>query len=179
MRPYPVQYVSSWKMKGGASVLIRPIRPEDEPAMARFHETISDRSTYLRFFHAAKLSSRVAHDRLVRRCSIDYDQEMAFVAEYESELGATPQIIAVGRLVRAPGTRDAEVAVLVADAFQKLGLGSELLGRLIGFARDERLERLIAVVLPENLAMRSIAARHGFAVVKSEDLSTIQLSLSL
>jgi acetyltransferase len=166
-------------MKNGALVLIRPIRPEDERAMAHFHETISDRSTYLRFFHMEKLSTRVAHERLVRRCSIDYDQEMAFVAEYESESGARPQIIAVGRLVRAPGTKEAEVAVLVSDAFQKFGLGSELLGRLIRFGRDEHLQKIIAVVLPENVAMRSIAARHGFVAAKSEDLSTIHLALSL
>src|SRR5215469_867265 len=125
--PYPAQYVSPWKMKNGKQVLIRPIRPEDEAAMVRFHEMISDRSTYLRYFHGEKLSTRVAHDRLVRRCSVDYDQEMALVAELEGGTEATAGIIGVGRLVRAPGMREAEAAVLVADAFQNLGLGSELL----------------------------------------------------
>ena len=81
IRPYPARYVSPWKAKNGMQVLIRPIRPEDEPAMAKFHETLSDRSVYLRFFHMDKLSSRVAHARLLRKCFIDYDREMALVAE--------------------------------------------------------------------------------------------------
>ena len=60
IRPYPVQYVSPWTAKNGMQVLLRPIGPEDEPAMVRFHETLSDRSVYLRYFHMQKLSSRVA-----------------------------------------------------------------------------------------------------------------------
>lgn len=179
IRPYPAQYVSSWTMKNGAQVLIRPIRPEDEPAMVHFHETLSERSTYLRFFHMEKLSSRVAHRRLVRRCFIDYDREMALVAERGGEKGARPEIIAVGRLIRTPGTKDAEVAVLVADAFQKLGLGSELMRRLIQFGRDEKLERITATVLSENVAMRALAAGQGFVVVKSADLDAVHIAVSL
>src|ERR1017187_3125484 len=98
--------------------LIRPIRPEDEPAMAKFHETLSDRSVYLRFFHMEKLSSRVAHGRLLRKCFIDYDREMALVAERMDPESEQHQIMAVGRLTRTPGTNEAEVAVLVADQFQ-------------------------------------------------------------
>jgi len=70
------------------------------------------------------------------------------------------------------------VAVLVADAFQNLGLGSELLRRLIQFARDKKLDRITAIVLPENVAMRSIAARQGFVVAPNEDLTEIHLVLS-
>ena len=81
VRPYPSQYVSSWVMKNGAEVTLRPIRPEDEPLMVKFHETLSDRSVYLRYFYSLSLSSRVAHDRLVRICFVDYDREMAIVAE--------------------------------------------------------------------------------------------------
>ncbi len=74
IRPYPAQYVASWKMNDGAPVLIRPIRPEDEPAMLIiFHETLSERSVYLRYFHMEKLTARVAHDRLIQKCFIDYD----------------------------------------------------------------------------------------------------------
>ena len=57
IRPYPLQYVSEWTTKTGRAVLIRPIRPEDEPLVARFHETLSDRSVPFRFFHAMKLSA--------------------------------------------------------------------------------------------------------------------------
>ena len=179
IRPYPAQYISPWQTKNGMRVLIRPIRPEDEPAMARFHGTLSDLSVYLRFFHMEKLSSRVAHSRLLRKCFIDYNREMALVAERLNPNGTQPEIMAVGRLTRAPSTREAEVAVLVADQFQNCGLGSELLGRLIQVGRDEKLERITATILPENMTMRALVARHGFEVVKSDDLSSIHIELRL
>jgi acetyltransferase len=160
-------------------ISIRPIRPEDEPGMARFHEGLSDRSVYLRYFHMEKLSSRVDHTRLARRCFIDYDNEIALIAEYfQPEIGRN-EIIAVGRLVRTPGEKEAEVALLVADKFQKCGLGSELLKRLIQVARDEKLERIVATVLPENMGMRTLTARSGFKQLKNEDLSSIYLALDL
>lgn len=178
IRSYPVRYVSPWQAKNGMQVLIRPIRPEDEPAMAKFHETLSDRSVYLRFFHVEKLSSRVAHERLLRKCFIDYDKEMALVAEHENP-AEEREIMAVGRLTRTLGAREAEVAVLVADRFQHCGLGSELLGRLIQVARDEKLEQITATILPENMTMRAVARRYGFEVVKDADLSTIRIALKL
>jgi len=134
---------------------------------------------YLRFFHMDKLSSRVAHARLLRKCFIDYDREMALVAEQMNPDGAQHQIMAVGRLTRTPGTREAEVAVLVADQFQHCGLGSELLGRLIQVGRDEKLERITATILPENMGMRALAAHHGFETVKTSDLSAIKIELDL
>ena len=179
IRPYPIRYVSTWQTKNGMQVSIRPIRPEDEPAMAKFHETLSDLSVYLRFFHLEKLSSRVAHARLLRKCFIDYDREMALVVERVNPANADYEIVAVGRLTQIPGAKEAEVAVLVADQFQHCGLGSELLGRLIQVGRDEKLERITATILPENMAMRSLAARHGFEAAKNADLSAIHIALKL
>jgi len=179
IRPYPARYVSSWQAKNGMGMVIRPIRPEDEPAMARFHETLSDRSVYLRYFHMEKLSSRIAHSRLLRKCFIDYDREMALIVERSSPRNAENEIVAVGRLTRTPETKEAEVAVLVADEHQHCGIGSELLGRLIQVGRDEKLERITATILPENMAMRALAARHGFKVVNDDDLSSIRIAISL
>ena len=178
-RAYPTQYVSVWETKSGLKISIRPIRPGDEPAMARFHEALSDRSVYLRYFHMEKLSSRVDHARLARRCFVDYDSEMALIAEYLNPETRQNEIIGVGRLVCAPGKKEAEVALIVADEFQKCGIGSELLKLLIRVGRDENLERIVAVVLPENMGMRVLAARQGFKTVKSEDLSSVQLVLDL
>ena len=58
IRAYPTRYVAAWTMKDGTAVTIRPIRPEDEPAMVRFHETLSERSVYLRYFHLMNLEQR-------------------------------------------------------------------------------------------------------------------------
>jgi acetyltransferase len=147
--------------------------------MAKFHELLSDRSVYLRFFHMEKLSSRVAHNRLLRKCFIDYDREMALVAERENPENGAHEILAVGRMTRTPGGREAEAAVLVADQFQHCGLGSELFRRLIQIGRDEKLERITATTLPENVAMRAIVARHGFEVMKTADLSAVHIALKL
>lgn len=176
---YPVQYVFSLQLKSGMRISIRPIRPDDEAAMARFHESLSDRSVYLRYFHMEKLSSRVAHSRLARRCFIDYDSEMALIAEYFNREAGRSDLIAVGRLIRASEEKEAEVALIVSDQFQKCGVGAELMRRLIQVGRDEKLERIVATVLPENMGMRVLAAHHGFKPVISEDLSSIQLALDL
>ncbi len=81
IRPYPTQYVAPWTMANGTPITIRPIRPEDEPLMVHFHEMLSDNSVRLRYFQVLKLSHRVAHEQLTRTCSIDYDREMALVAD--------------------------------------------------------------------------------------------------
>ena len=129
VRPYPSQYVSSWMMKNGTSVLLRPIRPEDEPLMVKFHQTLSDRSVYLRYFYSLSLSSRVSHDRLVRICFVDYDREMAIVAEHRDTTGEH-RILGVGRLVKSHAKNEGEVAVLISDACQNQGLGTELFRRV-------------------------------------------------
>ena len=127
-RPYPAQYVSTWTAPDGTRVTLRPIRPADEPLMIKFHGTLSSRSVSFRYFHAMKLSTRVAHDRLTRICFIDYDREMVLVADRESSVTGEHEILGVGRLNKIPGTSDAEFAILVSDQFQGMGLGTELLG---------------------------------------------------
>ncbi len=158
IRPYPSRYVSTWTMKDGSEVAIRPIRPEDEPGMVNFHATLSERSVYLRYFRLMNLSQRVAHERLTRICFIDYDREMALVAEWE---GA---ILAVARLTRVPGSNDAEVAVLVSDRFHGRGLGKELLSRLVMVGRDEKLRALTADILPDNRDVMRICEKLGFTL---------------
>src|ERR1700694_5523167 len=108
MRPYPEQYVKPWRFDDGTEILIRPIRPEDEPMMVHFHATLSERSVYLRYFHMIKLDHRASHERLTRICLVDSDREMVLVAERLSPETAEREILAVGRLVRAPDANEAE-----------------------------------------------------------------------
>jgi acetyltransferase len=179
IRPYPLQYVSSWTMKDGNQVTIRPIRPEDEPPMVKFHETLSDRSVYLRYFCTLSLSRRVAHERLLRICFGDYDREIALVAERTDPGTGERQIIAVGRINKLHGKNEAEVAVLVSDRYQNLGLGNELLQRVVQIARDEKLTQVSAEMLPDNRAMQVIMKRVGFQVRTGEDLTSIRAYLDL
>ena len=164
IRPYPNRYVSNWKMKDGAEVLIRPIRPEDEPMMVKFHETLSERSVYLRYFHLMNLSQRVAHERLTRICFIDYDREMALVAERRNPATGESEILGVARSTRILGTNDAEVAVLVSDHAHGRGLGKELLARLVIVGGDEKLSSLKADILPDNRDVMRICEKLGFSL---------------
>jgi acetyltransferase len=161
IRPYPAQYAGGWTMKDGQAINIRPIRPEDEPLMVDFHQKLSDRSVYLRYFQPLKLTQRTAHERLTRICFIDYDREMALVAERKKEDGGC-EIIAVGRLSKLHGTDEAEIAVLVRDEFQHQGLGTELVDRLMRVARDEKLKYVSSTMLSINREMRAICNRLGF-----------------
>src|SRR5277367_3994010 len=120
-----------------------------------------------------KLDSRVAHERLIKKCFIDYDREMAVVADRENSVTAQHEILAVGRMTKSAGSPEAEVAVLVSDQAQKLGLGTELVRRLTQVARDEKLERLVAIILPENYGMMALAKYFQFRIRASDDPTVV------
>lgn len=167
IRPYPTQYVTPLRLHDGTPVVMRPIRADDEPLLVGFHEKLSEQSVYLRYFHALNLSQRIAHERLSRIASIDYAREIALVIEHTPETptgGGERQILAVARLTRRRSTNDAEFAVLIRDDFQKQGLGTALLAQLIAVARAENLTRLVGEILPENMGMKRLAAKMGFAL---------------
>jgi acetyltransferase len=163
IRPYPEHYVDTWRLRDGTLVIIRPIRPEDEPLLRTFHQTLSEQSIYLRYFHLMSYEHRVAHERLVRRCFIDYDREMALVAEHQDAQGQ-PVILGIGRIVKARTLVDAEFSLLVSDRYQALGLGTELLRRLINIAQAEQVAQLTGYFLQENTAMQRIALELGFTL---------------
>ena len=132
--------------------------------MVKFHSTLSERSVYLRYFHLMNLSQRVAHERLTRICFIDYDREMALVAERRNPATGELEILGVGRLTKILGTNDAEVAVLVSDQSHGHGLGKELLGRLVVVGADEKLSKLKADILPDNRDVMRICEKLGFTL---------------
>jgi acetyltransferase len=179
IRPYPTQYVSSWKMRNAMEITIRPIRPEDELLMIQFHHTLSEQSVYFRYFHLIKLSHRIAHERLTRLCFIDYDREMALVADYRNPKTGQHQILAVGRLSKLHATNQAEFALIVADCYQCQGLGSELLQRLLQIGRDEHLTEINAEILTENRGMQRVCEKLGFSIQRTADISVVKAGISL
>jgi acetyltransferase len=179
IRPYPTQYATSWTMSSGISITIRPIRPEDEPLMIQFHKTLSEHSVYCRYFHFIKLSQRIAHERLTRLCFIDYDREMALVADYYNPETSTHEILAVARLSKLHGINEAEFALLVNDSYQCQGLGTELLQRLIQVGRDEKLDRITAEILSDNFAMQRVCTKQGFQILRSIDSSIVKAEIRL
>ncbi len=179
IRVYPSQYVSPWTLKDGTQVTVRPIRPEDESLMVKFHGTLSDRTVYLRYFGSLSLARRTAHERLVRICFSDYECEMVLVAEYKDPQTGELHILAVGRLNKLQADKEAEVAVMVSDQYQHRGLGTELLRRLIHIARDQNLCRLVAEVLRDNLVIQTIFRRLGFRLHLMGDPASVQAVLDL
>ncbi|MDQ5854388.1 MAG: GNAT family N-acetyltransferase, partial [Chloroflexota bacterium] len=179
IRPYPAQYVTAWALRDGPPATLRPIRAEDEPLMVKFHQALSASSVYTRYFHQIALDQRIAHERLTRICFIDYDREMALVVERGNPETGEREILAVGRLSKVHGTRDAEFALLISDRFQGHGLGSELLRRLVHIGRDEQLRRIIADILPENLAMQHICQKLGFRLRRVPDEGVVKAVLDL
>ena len=176
IRPYPIQYASPWQLRDGTAMTIRPIRPEDEPPLVRFHESLSEQTVYLRYFHALKLSQRISHDRLSRICFIDYDREMALVAESQGT-AQTREIFGVSRISKLHGCNEAEFAMLIRDQYQNQGLGTELLRRLITIARDEKLDRIRGEILPNNAAMRHLCEKLGFQIQRASDITLAVLDL--
>jgi acetyltransferase len=179
-RSYPVQYVSAWTAKDGTELVIRPIRPEDEPLMVVFHEMLSDRTVYYRYFCSLNLARRTAHERLAHICSCDYVSEMVLVAEGKDLNTGHRSIFAVGRLNKLNANSEAEVALLVADPYQRLGLGTELLRRLLRIARDEGIHRLVAEMLRDNIAVQAVFRKCGFRLpLIDQDFNEVQAVLDL
>jgi acetyltransferase len=154
----------------------RPIRPEDEPLLVQFHENISEKSVYLRYFRSFNLDQRTEHQRLTRICFVDYDRTIALVVTRKNEEG-DDVVVAAGRLSRAHATAEAEFALLVSDAYQGMGVGSQLLRRLLAIGREEGVETVIAYMLPENTGMRHVSQMLGFKFEREEDLLKATLEL--
>ena len=168
IRPYPSQYVWEWQTSDGTSFTLRPIRPDDEALMVDFHHQLSETSVYMRFFLPLKLDFRVSHERLFTKCFIDYDREIAIVAEYTEDHN-TRHLAGIGRLIRKHSDNTAEVAFLVADKFQNRGLGTLLLEKMIHIARKEGISGLEGATLSENYGMKDVFARSGFRFSPPED----------
>lgn len=179
IRPYPHRYDKTVALADGSEVRIRPIRPEDEPQLVDFHRTLSDRSVYLRYFHWLKLEQRTEHERLTRMCFIDYDRQMAFVAERQDESQGARRIVAVGRIVKSHTADDAELAIIVSDDFQRRGIGSAIVRQLVEFAQAEKLHRITASMLLENRPMQKVFERQGFKLKQSVDSESLKAELIL
>jgi acetyltransferase len=164
IRPYPHQYVSTWKLKDGSPIIIRPIRPEDEPMMVKFHGTLSENSVHFRYFGLLKLEQRTAHDRLAGICFNDYDREIAIIGVHNAPKTKEDEIVGVGRLIKVHGINDAEFAIIISDRWQGHGVGTHFLSLLLDIGRREGIERIIGQMLPDNDAMQRVCKKLGFAM---------------
>jgi RimJ/RimL family protein N-acetyltransferase len=178
-RSYSSQYTWPWTMKDHTNVVLRPICAEDESMLVKFHESLSDRTVYFRYFHSVSLKSRVAHERLARICFVDHDHETVLVTDYEDPKTGQHRILGVGRLNELQERKEGEIAVLVSDQYQHRGLGTEVLRRLVQVARDKKLSRVTGEMLRENLAMQALVKKLGFSLRLLADPTSIKAFLEL
>ncbi len=178
IRPYPTQYVQATSTKSGENYSLRPISPEDEPLMVKFHQALSTQTVRNRYFMVMKLDQRIAHERLVRVCMNDYDREIALVAEVVKN--GEREIVGVGRLSKMRGTSQAEAAVVVSDDWQNKGIGTKLLNEVIRIAKEEKLTRITAQALAENNEVQHIFEKKlGFVTKRTPGEPTVSFELTL
>ena len=173
LRPYPEKYVKRIALKEGATVTLRPIKPEDEPLWLAMLGSCSKETIYSRFRYLFDWST---HEVATRYCYIDYAREIAIVAEIGE--GSARRLIGVGRLIADPSHRDGEYAVLVVDEWQHRELGGLLTDYCLEIARGWKLEQVVAQTTTDNRPMIAVFERRGFEVVVGED-SAVEVSKRL
>ena len=171
--PYPKKYESRWKMPNGEEVLLRPIKPEDEPLWLEMFRGFSEESIRYRFFQVIK---DTPHEVRVRYCNIDYDREIAIVPELTRD--GKRRILGVGRLSIEPDGRRGEFAIIVTDEFQGAGLGTKLTDSVLDIAYDMGVEHVYSVMLADNYRAISLMKRMGFQHTYSDD-GTVEANLYL
>ena len=171
--PYPTKYVTHWRLPD-TDVLLRPIRPEDEPLEHEMLTSLSEKTLKERFFQTIK---QITHEMHVRLCNIDYEREIAIVAEIKE--GDKRRIIGMGRLIMEPDLKKGEFAVVVHDRFQGKGLGYKLVDMVIGIGHEKGLKEIYGFVLSENMRMINMCRRLGCAIEPlEEDITKVSLALS-
>ena len=156
--PYPRKYEKTIETRDGRQVLLRPIKPEDEPLWLEMFQQFSQETILSRFFEFIK---DTPHEVRVRYCNIDYDREIAIVAELTDEDGKR-HLLGVVRLIIEPDGKTGEVAIAIADPWQGIGLGSAMMDFIIEIARDKGLETMHALIQRENYRSVNLFEKKGF-----------------
>jgi acetyltransferase len=174
LRPYPEEYVRKTKLADGTEVTLRPIKPEDEPMWMELLRSCSRETIYSRFRYFFFWES---HEVATRYCYIDYDREIAIVAEIAE--GEKRRLVGVGRLVADPMRDSVEYAVLIGDAWQDKGLGSLLTDYCIEIAKDWGIKKLMAVTTSDNQRMLAVFRKRGFTISPDPESPLVEVSKEL
>ncbi|MCF8110844.1 MAG: GNAT family N-acetyltransferase [Desulfobacteraceae bacterium] len=171
---YPNQYEEEIHIEGAGSFLIRPIRPEDADLLEDLFNALSSASVHQRFFQSLK---RLPRHMLSSFTQVDYDRQIALVALRED--GERGKMIGVSRVIIQHGQKSAEFAITVSDSWHGKGIGAALLKKCLDIARQRNIEKIWAVVLPENVKMIALGRKQGFAVRRCQESSEYLLTLDL
>jgi len=154
---YPAHLIASRRLPDGTGIVIRPIHPDDDALERAFISGLSRDAAYNRLLSARKLTP----EEIRHLTRIDYEREMAFIAVAVD--GGHTRLLGVARYVRDADGRGAEFAIVVADAWQRKGVGTLLLGTLLRHAHTAGIGRLHGITLATNQAMQYLARKLGFA----------------
>ncbi|MCO6413490.1 MAG: bifunctional acetate--CoA ligase family protein/GNAT family N-acetyltransferase, partial [Thiogranum sp.] len=164
IHPYPMHLRSQLQLADGTNITIRPIRPEDASIEASFVKNLSPQAKFFRFMSGL---SELTEEMLVRFTQLDYSRELALIAVLEQD--DTEQELGVTRYVMNPDGVSCEFALVVADAWQRKGIGSHLMTALIDAARQRGFRQMTGEVLASNRNMLELVRELGFDISASAD----------
>lgn len=163
LAPYPAALGQRVRLRDGSEQILRPVRPEDEPAVIELLQSLDPETVRLRFFAHIR---HFSHTMAARMTQIDYDRELALVVH---PAGAPDALRAIGTLIADPDNASGEFALLVRPDHAGLGLGRQLLAALVEHARRRGMGRVWGVVLADNAAMLGLARSMGFVRQRDPD----------
>ena len=176
IRPYPKEHEEEFELASGRRVLLRPIRPEDEPEHYDFLSRTSAEDLRMRFFG---IIGRMSHAEMARFTQIDYDREMAFIATAQVNGGDGRETLGVVRTITDPNNETAEYAILVRSDLKGQRLGWKLMDKMVGYCRGRGTARIVGQVLRENKAMLDLVNRLGFTTRQIIDDDVVEVELPL
>ncbi len=176
IRPYPKELETAAPLADGRVFVVRPVRPEDEPAFQELFRGLTANDVRMRFF-APKRS--LSHEMAARMTQIDYDREMALVLA-EAGVAGRSAVLGAVHLCADPDGEHAEFAIMLRSDMSGLGLGPMLMRRIIEYGRARGLKTIFGEVLHENRPMLRVCRALGFTqTVKHDDPSVVDVSLVL
>ena len=175
IRPYPGELEEYCVLRNGLKVLLRPIRPEDEPKHHEFISKLSPEDIRFRFFGLLK---SIPHSQMARLTQLDYDREMAFIATTKNEDGNT-ETLGVVRVATDPDNENAEFAIVVRSDLKEQGMGTKLLEKMIDYCRQRGSKAIIGQILNDNRPMLELAKDMGFTISPQTGEDAVEVTLSL
>jgi acetyltransferase len=158
IHPYPSHWADQLQLADGTAITLRPIRPEDADMEQAFVRRLSPQAKYFRFMDTLR---ELSQEELVRLTQLDYARDLALIATVRQD--GQEMEIGVARYFTNPDGESGEFALVVDDAWQGLGLGTKLMGRLVEAARERNFRALQGEVLADNLKMLRLADKLGFS----------------
>lgn len=171
IRPYPKELEETCELTSGRSVLLRPIRPEDEATHREFDRKLSDDDRYNRYF--AELP-KLGHEQLARQTQIDYDREMAFIVSAAKSDGGQ-ETLGVVRVLLNPENTEGEFAVIVRSDMKGQGLGKRLLQKMLDYCATCGVQCITGETMLQNHGMAGLARSLGFVVKRNIDEGIISM----